>query len=380
MNTINKDSLRLITHHTDLRDKKVILRLDLNMPIKDGIIVDDYRLRAGMPTVNFLREAGAIIIIVAHIENSELNSFKTLTSGIEKYIDGLTFCEDIFSEETKDIVKNAVSGDVILFDNLRKWPGEKANDAEFAKSLAEYADLYVNDAFSVSHREHASLVGIPQHIPGFAGENVYKEVEELSKTFNPEKPFLFILGGAKFETKLPLLEKFTQSADTVYVGGALANDIYKAKGFEVGKSLVSSISVTEIAKKENVKTPQMVIVKRDQESLVLSIEEVQPNDIIFDADPHSIVNLGEKITQAKTIVWNGPLGDYEHGFTGGTQALAHAIAQSDANSIVGGGDTLASIKDLGISNDINFISTGGGAMLDFLANETLPALEYLREK
>jgi len=378
---------------SDLKGKVVLLRLDLNMPIADGVVANEYRIDASMPTINFLRESGAKVIIIAHIESKQTDTLRIVFPVIKKRFENARFCDDIFSDTTKEVVAKMQEADVVLFENLRKWEGEKVNDVEFVKQIADYADLYVNDAFSVCHREHASVVGIPQYIPGYAGLNIQKEAKALSKTFNPEYPFLFIIGGAKFETKLPLLRKFVDVADTVYVGGALANDIYKARGLEVGTSLVSEIDVKEIADKENVRVPEMVIVKRGTEAVTVSVgnkgsddfdnsenfdNSVQVSDAIYDADPQSIVSLGEIITAAKTIVWNGPLGDYEHGFTLGTQALALAVADSGAYSIVGGGDTLASIQDMNLTDRINFISTGGGAMLDFLANETLPGIEVLK--
>jgi len=364
-----------------LQGKRVLVRLDLNMPIANGSVVDEYRLKASIPTLNLLQEYGAKIIIIAHIENKKTDSLRTVLPVIKKYFKNIYFCEDIFSDQTKAIVKNLEDGHIALFENLRKWEGEKKNDIQFAQRLAQYADLYVNDAFSVCHREHASIVGIQKYIPGYAGINIQKEIEALSKTFNPKHPFLFIIGGAKFETKLPLLQKFTNVADTVYVGGALANDIYKSRGLNVGSSLVSDIDVTKIANKKNVRVPEVVIVQRGDDALTVSLDSkdaIQEGDIIYDADPQSIALLKEIITSAHTIVWNGPLGDYEHNFISGTQALAQVIAESDAYSIVGGGDTLASIQDMNLENSFDFISTGGGAMLDFLVNETLPGIDVLK--
>jgi phosphoglycerate kinase len=239
-------------------------------------------------------------------------------------------------------------------------------------------DVYVNEAFSNSHRAHASIVGIPKFIPVFAGFGLEREVLNLSKAFNPPHPFLFILGGAKFETKMPLVEKFLNIADDVFVGGALANDIYKAKGLNVGKSVVSD---GEVDLNNFINNPKILVpidIETDAHH-IKNPEEVTDEEKIYDAGPKTVEILGEKIKNAKFVLWNGPLGDYEKGFVSGTQGVAKALGETEGvEIIIGGGDTLASIKDLGIKKEFSFLSTAGGAMLEFLANGTLPGIEALK--
>lgn len=366
--------MRSITEAKDLKGKKVLLRLDLNMPVKDGVVTNTFRLDQSLDTINFLKDSGSKVILISHIENKEGSTLEVVLPELKKHLN-IKFCKDIFSEETKVLVDGLKDGEFLLFENLRNWDGEKSNDDIFIKKLSSYADVYINEAFSVSHREHASVVGLPKYLDSYCGIRFAKEIDELSKVFSPTHPFVFILGGAKFETKIPLIEKFLDKADKVIVGGALANDIYKARGFEVGESLVSSIDVGEYADNYKIEVPEEIVVK---DKVLKNINTVIADDVILDAHPDGLLAFEDSINNASLIVWNGPLGDYEHGYTEGTETLARMIANSSATSVVGGGDTLAAIENLGINNSITFISTGGGAMLDFLTNETLPGIEALK--
>jgi phosphoglycerate kinase len=368
----------------DLKGKKVLLRLDLNVPVQNGKITDTYRLEKAISTVDFLRQMEAKTIILAHLE-SKTGGNDTL-KPIWNYLKGYfktEFLETYFTPEANDKLQKLEDKDILLFENIRINPEEKENDQEFAKKLSQMGDIYVNDAFSVNHRKHASLVSVPKFLPHYGGLVLKKEIENLSKVFNPTHPFVIILGGAKFETKMPLIQKYLKLADAVFVGGALANDVFKNKGYEVGVSLISDVipDMTNIISSPKFKTYADATVSKNSEVLFKEPSEVEGDDCIVDAGPQTIEDLKKIISGAKTIVWNGPLGNYEKGFSDKTEQLAEIIAretEKGAESFMGGGDTIASVQKLDIEHKFTFVSTGGGAMLDFLVNETLPGIEALK--
>lgn len=362
----------------NLRGKKVLLRLDLNIPIVDGTLRDDFRIKKSLSTLNFLRDNGAKTIIISHIESVETKSLKPIHEHLSESFN-ISFFNDCFAEETKKAISGMNEGDFILLENLRIYEGEEKNSEHFARQLASLGEIYVNEAFSVSHRKHASVVGMPKFLPSYAGILFEEEVSNLSSAFNPEHPFLFILGGAKFETKMPLIEKFLRLADFVFVGGALANDFFKEKGYETGLSVLSDkkFNLEKILNSDKLLLPVDVVVKNNQGVFIKRPSQVLKEDKILDDGPATISMLEKKLSQSKFVLWNGPLGDYEKGFREGAVELARAIARSKAKSIIGGGDTLAVVSKLNLENKFSFISTGGGAMLDFLANETLPGIEAL---
>ncbi len=368
----------------ELEGKRVLLRVDLNVPIVDGQVRDAYRLERVIETIDFLRSKNAITIMIAHCEGKESTTLAPMWHYLNGYFP-VEFSPTYFTPEAIDKVLTLQNRGVILFENLRINPGEKENDLEFAKKLAQMADIYVNDAFSVSHRKHASIVRVPEFLPHYGGLLLKQEIQNLSKVFNPEHPFVFILGGAKFDTKLPLVKKYLNSADTVFVGGALANDVFKAKGYEVGKSLVldGDFGLKEMIENPKFKTFSDVTAVEGDNVLFKKPEEVTANEYIADAGPETINDIREILKDAKTIVWNGPFGNYEMGYKDKTDSLAELIAEvtekNGATSIVGGGDTLASIASLNLNEKFSFISTGGGAMLDYLVNETLPGIEALEK-
>jgi len=368
----------------DLQGKRVLLRLDLNAPMVDGEINDVSRLERVIPTVDFLRINDAKVIIIAHAENKdgENESLIPILHHLNGYFK-TEFCPTYFTPEAVEKVLAMKDKDVLLFENIRTNPGEKENDEEFAKKLSQMAEIYVNDAFSVSHRKHASVVGVPEHIPHFGGLLMKSEIEHLSKAFSPEHPFVFILGGAKFSTKIPLVKKYLDKADTVFVGGALANDVYKAKGLEVGTSLVSKVTfdMADLLDNPKIIVPMDVTVTdKDGKVSFKKPEEIQSDECMVDAGPDTIEQLKEILKDAKTIIWNGPLGNYEKGFSDKTESLVEIIAdltQNGALTIVGGGDTVASINKMDIAHKFTFVSTGGGAMMEYLVSETLPGIESL---
>jgi len=362
-----------------LEGVRVLVRVDFNVPIKNGVIVDDFRIRSAFPTIDFLREKGAKVILIGHLEANEPseNTFKPVADHMNKLGKQVTFVANL--RNANAVIDNEMkNGDCILLENLRHDEGEKKNDPAFAKALASLADIYVNDAFSVSHRVHASVVGVPSLMQSYAGFQLEKEVSNLSKAFSPAHPFLFILGGAKFDTKLPLLEKFMKSADNVFVGGALATDIFKTKGYEVGVSLVSKgdFDLSSYAQNPKLLLPVDIITQNNE---IRPAESLLATDNSMDCGPKTLELLAEKVKEAKFILWNGPLGIYEKGYKTSTLTLAKMIADGSGNitSLVGGGDTLAAIAENNDEDKFTFVSTAGGAMLDFLANGTLPGIEAL---
>lgn len=365
----------------NLSGKKVILRADFNVPIKNGVILDDFRIKKVIPTILFLQKKGAKVIIISHLGESGSDSLLPVATRIKKYIKEIDFIRTpIFSDETEKRINSLKNKDIVLLENLRHETGEKKNSPSFARALSRYGEIFVNDAFSVSHREHASIVGITKYLPGYAGLQFIREVENLSKVFNPQHPFLFILGGAKFETKIPLIKKFLRSADHIVVAGAIANDFFKAKGYEVGVSLMDNgnFQIPLLLKSKNLILPIDVEVTKNSKNRITRPSDVMPDENIVDVGPETVKVLKELINKAEFILWNGPLGKYENGFSRATEEVLKIISKCKAMSIIGGGDTVALISKLKIEDKIGFVSTGGGATLDFLSKGTLPGIRVLK--
>jgi len=362
----------------DIKGKRIIVRLDLNVPIINGEVRDDFRIKSSLPTLQFLKDKGARVIVISHIESEERDSLEIVSKYISNFIKVKSFIKKI--DEAKVVVNSMQEGELVIFENLRLDPGEKNNDINFAKKIADLGELFVNDAFAVSHRKHASIVSLPKLLPSFAGFLMAKEIENLSEAFNPVKPFLFILGGAKFSTKLPLVNKFLEIADNVFVGGALANDIFKSKGLEIGQSLVTKdfVDLQSIIVNQKLVTPIDVVVFDGQNKTEKDPSSVLKSDNILDAGAKTISMLEKMISESSFVLWNGPVGDYEKGFSLASEKIAKAIIDSDAKSVIGGGDTVALVSKCGFLDKFSFVSTGGGAMLDFLAEGTLPGIEALQ--
>jgi phosphoglycerate kinase len=363
---------------TDLRAKKVLVRVDFNVPIEGGVVVDNFRIERTLPTIRFLAKAGARSLLISHFENRESDSLLP----VQKYLAAefkVTLVSDLAAAEAA--LSAASAGDLILLENIRRFPGELANDPSFARKLAGLGEIFVNEAFSVSHRRQASVVGLPRFLPSYSGFCFTGEVRELARAFNPPKPFLLILGGFKFETKMPMVKRFFDKADWLFIAGAPANNFFKAEGFNVGRS---SISAAELDLKDWLSNPKVVLptdvlVLNDKAVSLKKPEAVSPADRIVDAGPGTLARLKSLINRAKFILWNGPLGEYEKDFSRGTEMVAKLVAEGKAESIIGGGDTLAAVAKLHLLHRFSFVSTGGGAMLDFLANETLPGIQALEE-
>ncbi len=356
--------MKSITELDNLKDVRVLVRLDLNVPIDAaGHVVDDFRIRKSLPIINYLIQKGANVILMSHIENNKKE--KISLEPVAKHLKNLGV-DCFFEKNYKKVLTDTHK--VIFLENLRMHDGEEKNDKKFAKELASLADIYVNEAFSVSHREHASVSAITEFIPSYAGFQFENEVKELAKVFQPEHTFIFILGGAKFETKLPLVDKFINIADKVFIGGALANDFFRAQGKDIGDSLVSN-PAPDLSKFLN--SPK----------LMLPVDHVFKGTAIMDVGMKTTEVLRKEVEKAKFILWNGPVGAYEGGYRVATLEIAEMIAEATskgAKSFVGGGDTLATIAELKLEDSFTFVSTGGGAMLDYLAKGTLPGIDALK--
>lgn len=368
-----------------LENVPVLVRAALNVPVQNGVVAGAFRLRQALPTIQYLQKRHARVILLGHIGDKGTETLEPVYQSMKHMIPGLVFCPVSTGLTARDAVQDLPPGGVLMLENLRRHPGEQKNDPEFAKELAALGEVFVEDSFDVCHRAHASVVGIAEYLPSYAGFLVQKEVEELKKALKPKKPSLAVIGGAKFSTKQPVLKKLVKTYTNVFVGGALANDFIQAQGNPVGRSLVSGADATELLnllKTKRILLPLDYVVapagKTIAEGRVARMGDVQPDEAILDNGPETIAMLAGYVAKAKTILWNGPIGNYENGFVQGTEALAKVIASSHARTMVGGGDTVAAIEKLRINEDFSFISTGGGAMLDYLAKGTLPGLEALR--
>ena len=361
--------------------KYVLVRASLNVPVAEGIVSNEFRIARALPTINKLRAAGARVIVAAHIGRESEETLRPVFEVLQGSLP-ITFSEKIVGREVLALRDQLKDGEVLLLENLRRDPGEKINDKNLAADLAALADYYVNDAFAASHRAHASLVGVPALLPSFFGLNFIHEYEELKRVMEPVAPALFVLGGAKFDTKLPLVEEYLETYDHVIIGGALANDFYKGLGYEVGTSLVSDIDLSDspLLKHKKIILPEEVVVDGPEGRRVSQADAVASNEAILDAGPGFIDTVKELVLEAKTILWNGPLGNFEAGYGEQTTAFGRLVASAPGHSLLGGGDTIAAIEALGCQEKYGFLSTAGGAMLTFLETKTLPAIDAIIDK
>lgn len=382
----------------DVSGKKVIVRVDFNVPLENGRVADDGRIRASLPTIRYLLENAAITILCSHLDRPKgkvsddlrLNPVADTLSSLLKM--DVKKTDDCIGPEVKSAIEELGKGQVLLLENTRFHPEEKENDPEFAKKMASHGEIFVNDAFATAHRAHASTEGIAHHLPSVAGFLMQREMEVLTGVIeNPEHPFVAVLGGAKVADKVGVIERLLDTADDLLVGGAMANIFLKAKKIEVGKPLVEEEGV-EIAKrlleksggKISLPVDCLIVQDRidaDSEQRVVSVEEIPPGWIIADIGPKTLDLFKEKLKSTGTIVWNGPMGVFEKkSFSKGTMGLAQALAESEATTIVGGGDTGAAITLAGVSNKMTHVSTGGGAFLEFLEGKELPGIAALENK
>ncbi|NCN11966.1 phosphoglycerate kinase [Candidatus Kaiserbacteria bacterium] len=374
-------SMKKVTDLKELRGKRVLLRASLNIPLKNGVIQNRLRLKRALPTMRYLREQGAKIIVLAHIGREPEETLRPIFDELERYLP-LHWGGNVMTEGFRQRMELMNDGDILLAENLRQHDGEENNDSVFVTHLASLGEIYVNDAFAEAHREHASTYGVAKILPAYAGLTLFEEVTELKKVMQPKSPSLFLLGGAKFETKMPLVEKYLELYDQVFIGGALAHDIFKARGWETGKSLVSDVSLkgSTFLNSKKLLVPIDVIVEGPEGRLTKTPDTVTKDEKIFDCGPMTIAMLETYIEKAKTILWNGPFGAYEYGYEQSTEITARHIAAADAYSVLGGGDTVAAVEKMRINELFSFVSVGGGSMLTFLENGSTPVLDLLEEE
>jgi len=379
---------------TDVKNKKVLLRADFNVDLdENGKILSDFRIRAVLPTIDYLFQNGASkIIIISHLGKPKAGDEKLTLKPVGEKLQQLlgkpvVFLDDCRGEKIKKAIGEAANSSTILLENLRFYPEEEKNDKNFAKELASLADIYVNDAFGVCHRLNASVAAVTKFLPSFAGLLLKKEIENLNKVMvGFERPLVLILGGAKISTKLPLIKSFSAMADSILLAGALVNTVLKAWNFSVGQSLVEDEMISEASQissgKAELILPGDFLVGSSMEAKAAEIRrlgEVQDEDWILDIGPASQVMFSDIIRKAKTIVWNGPMGYFENPlFKNGTEEIAKSISQASAFSVVGGGETLIVLEKMNLMEKISFVSTGGGAMLQFLSGEEMPGLLALK--
>ena len=370
--------LKLVTEIEDVAGKYVIVRSSCNVPLVEGKVRNSFRLRRALPTLRYLQEKQARVIIISHIGRDETDTLRPVFEELSNDLK-MTWGGTITAPEFAAIKESMQDGDIVFCENLRQDVREEANDAELVSIMASYGEVYVNDAFAEAHREHASTFGLAKVLPAYAGITLAEEVTKLMKVMTPEHPSLFLLGGAKFETKMPLVEKYLDLYDNVFVGGALTNDVLKARGFEVGTSLVSDVSLVgaPFLWSEKLIIPVDVVVDGPAGVLTKAVDAVDPSEKILDMGPETVAMLSRYIKEAKTILWNGPFGNYEAGFIESTEAVASLVSESSAFSVLGGGDTVAAVEKLGLNEKFGFISIGGGSMLTFLEHGTTPVLDTL---
>lgn len=378
----------------DVTGKKILVRVDFNVPIQDGKVGDDTRIRAALPTLRYLLDRNAALILTSHLGRPKGKRDPALSlRPVAEYLDTLIenkviFVEDCLGPIADKAVQNLKSGEVILLENTRFHAGEKGNDPEMAKGLTKFADLFVNDAFGTAHRSHTSNVGVAQYLPAVAGFLLEKEIRYLGKTIqNPEHPFISILGGAKVSGKIKVIRNLIGKVDEILIGGGIANTFFLAKGYQMGNSLVEE-DVLEIAKElldeagNKLKLPIDVVIadefSNDAQRKSVPVSDVPDGWQILDIGDGTVEEYGKSVADAATVVWNGPMGVFEFDqFARGTFNLAKKVAESDAVSIVGGGESASAIRKAGLEDQITHISTGGGASLQMLKGEPLPGLEAL---
>lgn len=388
----------LYLDNLDLKDKKVLIRVDFNVPIDSGEIQDDSRIRAALPTLKYCIDQGGKLIICSHLGspkgkyNAEM-SLKPVQSKLQELLETqVSMAEDCIGDQVKSGADNLKPGQVLLLENLRFHSGETENDPEFSKKLAELAGVYVNDAFGVVHRAHASVAGVTQYLDTVAaGFLIKKEMEYLPKAVSaPETPYVLISGGAKVSSKLGILTNMLDKADRIIIGGAMANTFRKAQGYPVGASqtedelIKDAQNILDKAKKNNISLylPVDYVTAQDtkasQPSGIFPYQEVPENDMILDTGPATHTLFSEVLKYARTVVWNGPMGAFENPtFSQGSVGITQIVANLDATTIVGGGDTDSLVHNCGVVDQISFVSTGGGSFLEFLEGKELPGLKAL---
>jgi len=387
----------------EVKGKRVLVRADLNVPVENGVVTDATRIDRVAPSITELADKGAKLILLSHFGRPKgrdaKNSLKPVVAELAHVIKRpVKFAEDCIGETAEQAVAELRPGNILCLENTRFYPGEENNDPEFAKALAKLGDIYVNDAFSVSHRAHASTEGIAHLLPAYAGRTLQTELDALVKALeHPDRPLTAIVGGAKVSTKLDLLGNLLRKIDVLIIGGAMANTFLLAQGKKVGKSLFEK-DLVEIAKKildearankRQIVLPVDAVVAEKYEahvpSRVVDVDHVGDNDMILDIGPRSIEYAISELARSKTLVWNGPFGTFEiEPFDNGTDEVAEAAAEltqaGKLVSVAGGGDTVAALNAAGVAGRLTYVSTAGGAFLEWLEGKALPGVEILRQK
>lgn len=362
---------------------RVLVRADCNVPLSGGTIDPEgiSRLQALLPTLEYLRSAGARIIIISHLGSDGSASLKPVAEYMNTTMRiPVGFIPEVISDRVKTMIESLPFGGILMLENIRSVEGEMSNDAEFTKQLAGYADIFVNEAFSASHRKHASIVGVPHYVPAYSGIHFEKELQYLTQLLEPEQPFVLVVGGAKFGTKLDLIQSFLPRCSNIIVGGALAHSFYKNRGQSIGASLVDTTVDVSSFDTEKILVPDTVQILRNGSVGDVTLEQITETDNIIDISEKGNTHIWESLKSAKTILWNGPFGYYEGGHTAGTELLAKTITKTSAETIIGGGDTVTVICGLKMEKQFDFVSMAGGAMLDFLLSGILPGIEALEKK
>jgi len=380
----------------DVKGKKVLVRVDFNVPIQDGKVADDTRIRGALPTLNYLLDQGAGLILCSHLGRPKAGPDPVFSlRPVAEYLRGLMvspvfFVDDCIGQSAVNAAAHIEMGQVLLLENTRFHPGEKVNDPSMAKELASLADVFVNDAFGTAHRVHASNVGVAEYLPSAAGFLLEKETKYLGQAIlDPKRPFVAILGGAKVSDKIGVIKNLLEKADTILIGGGMANTFFKAKGYFMGESLVEDDSL-EIAKNlldigsKVIQLPVDVVIsdafRPDSNSRSMTVGSVPDGWRVLDIGPDTIKMYAKEVESAGTIVWNGPMGVFEFPkYAKGTFELAKFVAESHAESIIGGGDSVSAVNQSGLADQITHISTGGGASLEMLEGKVLPGLAALSD-
>ena len=381
----------------DVSGKKVVVRVDFNVPIENGEIQDDTRIRAALPTLQRLIDAGAALVLISHLGRPKgtvdpVYSLRPIAFRLSELLERpVSLARDVVGDDATAKAAALHPGDVLLLENVRFEPGEEKNDDGLAKRLAALGDLFVNDAFGTAHRAHASTVGIASHLPSYAGDLMVAEVEALAAlTKHPKRPFVAILGGAKVSDKIGVIDNLLSLVDSVLLGGGMANTFLLAEGKALGDSLVESdfvgtaAAVIENAQRQGVELllpVDVVAAERiDGQAATIDADSIPDNWAAFDIGPRTVENFRAAIAGAKTIFWNGPMGVFERSaFANGTLAIASAVADSDAFTVIGGGDSVSAIEQSGLASKISHISTGGGASLEFIEGRVLPGIAALQD-
>lgn len=386
----------------NVQGKRVIVRCDFNVPMKDGVISDDIRIVAALPTVRYLLQQGAKVILMSHMgrPEGEPNMKYTLKPVADRLAQLLeqevlfVSSPTVVDDEVKAAAEALEDGQVMLLENVRFRKEETKNGADFAKELASLADIFVNDAFGTAHRAHASTAGIASYLPAVSGFLIEKEVEFLGNAVeNPKRPFVAIMGGAKVGDKIPVIENLLKKVDTLIIGGGMAYTFFKAEGLEIGTSILDKDSLElapQLLKKAEEAGVKMLLpidvvaadeFKNDAKSVIVDKDAIPQDMMGMDIGPKTVELYKEAIADAQTIVWNGPMGVFEmDNFAKGTRAIAEALAESKAVTVIGGGDSAAAVEQFGLADKMTHISTGGGASLEFLEGKVLPGVAVLEDK